>query len=381
MLTKQIWFGALAMALMTTAASALPIPMYKVVVLPGISVTYPQTAGSAAIAGQQGGVFVLERYSFACDPIPDPIACRANRTHAALWTQNGKLALDLNPRGYFSSTLTGMTNNMQVGFGYPHQPAYKQQIRALAWFGSAGSMIDLTPARFIGSMANAVDGFRVVGTGYVREASTTKHPAIRAHAIMWLGLDTSSEQPTMVVDLNPKGYVASEAFAVSNGYEAGYVYKTAASRHAYIWRGTAGNGIDYHPAGYADSYIVGFDGSQAVGAAVETKNGGPHAYLWNMRSTVFGVDLNGSGFTETVAAAVGHGKQVGWGELKAVNGLSSYHALVWSGTASSCVDLHAFLPRIFISSKAVAIAPDGSIVGIAIDKYNKSHAILWAPQI
>jgi hypothetical protein len=134
------------------------------------------------------------------------------------------------------------------------------------------------------------------------------------------------------------------------------------------------------PAGYSDSYIVGLTGSQAVGAATESSYGSAHAYLWNLQSTVFGVDLHTSAFAETVAAAVANGKQVGWGELPAVNGFSSYHALLWSGTADSCVDLHAFLPRQFISSKAVAIAPDGSIVGVAIDTRGVEHAVLWLHQ-
>jgi len=380
MLKRQLCFGAVVMALMTASASALPIPMYKVVLLPSRSVAMSASAATAAIAGQQGGVFVFGRYSFACAPVPNPTLCTASRTHAALWTQNGARTIDLNPRGYFFSALTGMTANIQVGFGYPTQPAYKQQVHALVWLGSARSMIDLNQPRFFGSVANGVDGFRIVGTAYVRATSLTRNPAVSSHAIMWMGMDPNLELPTRVIDLNPPGYVASEAFVVANGYEAGYAFKTSTSQHAYLWKGASTTGTDYHPAGYFNSYIVGLNGTQAVGAAAETKNGGAHAYLWNLQSTVFGVDLHGSGFVETVAAAVSGGKQVGWGELPAVNGVSSYHALLWSGTATSCLDLHAFLPRQFISSKAVAIASDGSIVGVAIDNKNVEHAVLWMPQ-
>ncbi len=384
MFTKQIWLGAVAMALMTTAASALPIPMYKVVLLPGPStaMTLSQSAGTAAIGGQQGGTLVVGRFSFACDPLPNPMLCTGPRTHALLWNQSGpRPVIDLNPPAYFSSTLTGMTADSQVGYGYPQTPAYRQQVHALAWFGSAASMIDLNPPRYLGSMANGIDGFQIVGSAYARSLSVTSRQAVRPHAFMWVGLSRSSERPQIFIDLNPKGYAASEAFAVANGYQAGYAFKNAASRHAYLWHGTAMSGHDINPSGYFDSYIVGLNGTQAVGAVTESKNGGAHAYVWNLRSTAFGIDLHGSGFTETVAAAVAGGKQVGWGELvSGLHNVVSYHALVWSGTAKSCIDLHAFLPVNFVSSKAVAIAPDGSIVGIAIDRHNLSHAILWVPQ-
>jgi len=379
MLTRQLWFGAAAMALMTTAASALPIPMYKVVVLPASSVTNSASAGTAAITGLQGGVFELGRYYLACSPLPDPTACTASRTHAVLWTQNGTHVVGLNPRGYFSTALTGMTTSIQVGFGYKQKPDNKQQVHALAWLGSAQSMIDLNPVRYQGSMANGVDGFRIIGTAFVRTTNPVRHQAALSHAFMWIGMDSTREMPTHGVDLNPPGYNASEGFAAANGYEVGYA-SNASGRHAYIWKGTATSGRDYHPAGYSDSYILGINGSQAVGAATESKNGGAHAYVWYLQSAVFGVDLHGSGFVETVAAAVAGGRQVGWGERAAVNGVSSYHALVWRGTANSCIDLHAFLPRGYISSKAVAIAPDGSIVGVAIDSKNVEHAVLWVPQ-
>src|SRR5690349_8143492 len=149
MLTRQIWFIAVAMALMTTAASALPIPMYKVVVLPNGSGANTASAATAAVAGQQGGVFEFGRFTFACAPVPNPTACTANRTHAALWTQNGTRAFDLNPHGFYSSTLAGMTTTMQVGYGYPKKPAYEQQVHALLWLGSAHSAIDLNQPKFL----------------------------------------------------------------------------------------------------------------------------------------------------------------------------------------------------------------------------------------
>ena len=384
MLQRQLWFCAVAMALMTTAASAFPIPMYKVVLLPGpaSAMTLSGSAGTAAIAGPEGGVFVVGRFSFACEPLPNPTLCAASRTHAALWTPGTRAVVDLNPPGYFSSVLTGMSIQNQVGYGYPEMPAYRQEAHALLWSGSPASMIDLNPPHYLGSMANAIEGFQIVGSAFVRSQSATSAQAVRPHALLWVGFTGATEQPSKFIDLNPKGYGASEAFAVANGYQAGYAFKTPTSQHAYLWHGSAASGLDFHPSGYSDSYIVGLNGLQAVGAAKESKLGGAHAYLWNLRSTIFGVDLHGPGFSETVAAAVAGGKQVGWGEIRAaVNKVSAYHALLWNGTAKSCIDLHMFLTNNFVSSKALAIAPDGTIVGVATDKHGITHAVVWIPQI
>ncbi|MGW8257736.1 MAG: PEP-CTERM sorting domain-containing protein, partial [Thermoguttaceae bacterium] len=55
------------------------------------------------------------------------------------------------------------------------------------------------------------------------------------------------------------------------------------------------------------------------------------------------------------------------------------HALLWSGTAASAVDLHQFLPAEFIASVAKSIDDQGKIVGTAYDSSGDAHAILWTP--
>jgi hypothetical protein len=73
------------------------------------------------------------------------------------------------------------------------------------------------------------------------------------------------------------------------------------------------------------------------------------------------------------------GQQVGGGAGTATGNLP--HALLWSGTAESVVDLHPFLaglPINFTESNAAAIASDGSIVGTAGDGIS-TYAVLWTP--
>jgi hypothetical protein len=55
-----------------------------------------------------------------------------------------------------------------------------------------------------------------------------------------------------------------------------------------------------------------------------------------------------------------------------------FHALLWTGSAASVVDLHTFLPPGFTGSEAVGIDADGNIVGAAFGPAG-IHAFLWQP--
>jgi hypothetical protein len=90
-----------------------------------------------------------------------------------------------------------------------------------------------------------------------------------------------------------------------------------------------------------------------------------HALLWSGTSAS-AVDLHPPGFTETKAAGVSGASQVGWGFGSATIGLT--HALLWNGTAGSVVDLH---PVGYLSSFAEDV--DGNTqVG-----WGDGHALLW----
>jgi hypothetical protein len=85
------------------------------------------------------------------------------------------------------------------------------------------------------------------------------------------------------------------------------------------------------------------------------------------------VDLHPSGFIESTAYGVSAGQQVGWGFTG-----SRAHALLWTGSADSVVDLHTFLPPEFTASTALGIDADGNIVGVAVGP-DGQHAFLLQP--
>jgi hypothetical protein len=89
------------------------------------------------------------------------------------------------------------------------------------------------------------------------------------------------------------------------------------------------------------------------------------------------VDLRPSGFTSSEALGVSGGQQVGYGYGEITVGYD--HALLWTGSADSVVDLHTFLPPEFTTSFAHGIDADGNIVGYAYDPATGGHAFLLQP--
>lgn len=379
MLRKQILISALAMALSTAVASAstLPAPGYRVLDLTNLS--QKQFVGTSAVSGHVAGAFVEGQYKVACGTIAS--GCTFDKTRAAMmvYALTGvRNIVDLNPQGYrtapyFSSIVTGLTSVRQVGYGYSRKPLHREDAHALMWLGTKRSVIDLNPNRFLGSMAFGIDAGRIVGTGFLRDYAAFKGSQIVPHAIMWLG------SPTAFVDLNPRGYTGSEAFTVDNGFVGGYAIENGVA-HAYVWHAAAPAGRDLHPGtDYSSSSIIGFNGNTAVGTA--STDNGTHAYLWNNLAANVGIDLHTARFASTAAVAAAGDKQVGYGELLSTAARASvFHALVWRGMPGTVVDLHVFLPAGFISSKAIAVTADGTILGLAKDTNGRTHTILWIPQ-
>lgn len=146
--------------------------------------------------------------------------------------------------------------------------------------------------------------------------------------------------------------------------------------------------VDLNPTGFVSSDAAAISGTSQVGEGYGPITGGTdfdpvyHALLWH-GTAQSAVDLTPPGFDGSAAEGVSNAGQVGFGWNKAAGGsYNMAHALVWNGTAASAVDLHPFLSGlglVFINSHAQAIADDGSMVGYATDTNNTNHAILWTP--
>lgn len=243
---------------------------------------------------------------------------------------------------------------------------------ALMWTGTAESVVNLHPAGFDISFANAASGDYQVGFG--GGAGNFGSPAL-----MWNGTAES------VVNLNPTGYGASEAKDISGNSQVGWGEKDFGPR-ALLWHGTAESVVDLHPAtGYkfTDAHFVAGDSQLGVGFTTE---GPAHVLLWHGTAESM-VDLHPAGFDESIPF-VGSGLdesgdyQIGVGLLGEPGEFAS-HALLWQGTAESVVDLHSYLEGDFTDSLPLVVFPDGSVMGSATEQVGesefRSHAVLWTP--
>ena len=119
-------------------------------------------------------------------------------------------------------------------------------------------------------------------------------------------------------------------------------------------------------------------GDQQVGGVVfgDVNSQPLHAMLWT-GTAASAVDLHpAAGFTRTTAVDTNGRQQVGDGEGNVTGGME--HALLWNGD-NVVHDLHGFLPAGAVRSFAEGIDDDGTIVGYAIFAGESTRAFLWVP--
>jgi hypothetical protein len=124
--------------------------------------------------------------------------------------------------------------------------------------------------------------------------------------------------------------------------------------------------------GYAGSEGLGISGGQQAGAAEgPAASNNYHAVIWTGTGNSI-VDLNPAGFTTTYATATSGSQQVGYGDGTMTGGTND-HALLWSGNASSVVDLNGSL------GYSVANGMSGNNqVGYGATVGGNQHALVWS---
>ena len=281
--------------------------------------------------------------------------------HAILWLADGT-PFDLN-RSQDETSMAYATNGAhQVGYGTPQTTT---GFHALLWSGSPASAIDLHPTGLSGvgqSVAYGLSATQQVGQGY----SNLGSPNPIGHALLWNGSAAS------VVDLNPTnlpGVASSLAYGTDGTNQVGWSSPGTQPHHALLWSGTAASAVDLNPGGFVTSMAFGVSGNQQVGTGL-TASGGGGALLWT-GSASSAVHLRGN---EAVAT---NGKQQ-VGDTSTTGSNPATHAVLWSGTATSMVDLHPFLPPGFGSSWAASIDSAGDVFGWA-GKLGGLYAVEWLP--
>jgi len=232
--------------------------------------------------------------------------------------------------------------------------------------GVTYNVINLTPSGSW-SQALAASGGQQGGYGLVGN---------NRQAFLWSGSAASG------VNLHTGPYNESRINGMSGTQQAGFIHQLgSAPYHAYIWSGSAASGADLHPpSGFSASCAMGTNGTKQAGFGgnfmIDTQGnivitgGGTHALLWNGSPTDY-VDLNPSGFYNSVAAGISGTQQVGWGQPTSG---STMRASLWSSTAASYVNLH---PSGYYDSFAKGISGTQQVGMGRPTSGSWSHALLW----
>jgi len=356
--------------------SAAARAQYTVIDLQPADGSYVSTRAQGIAVGQPVG------FGYAPSDLANYRALMWSGTAGTLTDMHPSALLDypaLNAPG--RSMIVGSDGSVQGGFGSGVPTA--QHDFAIRWAGTPDSAEFLfAPFETLGSRVNGVGDGQQVGHGFPAlfvsgARGTVKKIAGPSHALLWT---TGS---SIAVDLH-NGADTTVAVACAGGKQVGYGAKTDAfgnvtEQKAMLWAGNRNSFVWLHPgSGFATSEAVGISGSQQVGfGAVNTKTlpQPGHALLWTGTAASV-VDLHPSGFTQSFALSCANAVQVGY----AIDAAGLNHAIAWSGTAGSALDLNQFLPAGYSAAAATGIDAAGRISGYVSDA-SGSHAIIWAPSL
>lgn len=287
--------------------------------------------------------------------------------HAFLLNGASSSGLDVHPANWYNSQVLAANGNQEVGFGLPVASADATTgAHALLWFGYSSSFVDLSPANWGTNLATCTNGFTQGGYGIPPKGKGKA--TTNTHALIW------SSSPSTAVDMNPAGMFESRIYGCADTYQAGYIMPTSSGiTHAAVWFGSAASVVDLHPTDLMSSMILGVAGTQQAGSGVPTV-GNRQALLWN-GSAASVVNLHPAGYSLSLLYATNGTQQAGQATDNAFP--QRQHAMVWTGTADSAVDLNQFLPAGYTDASARAIDAAGNIVGFASQPGQASHMFMW----
>lgn len=293
----------------------------------------------------------------------------AGNNHAAIWNVSATGFIDMHPSNGpvaslfpFNTRINDLRGTQAVGIG-----SNTRTVHALLWTNANPlSVIDLNPAGFGSSYAQATTGSQQIGYGYL--ATNADQP----HALLWNGSATN------FFDLNPPNYLFSFAFAGDSVHQVGYGEDMQFNLNALVWSGSAASAVSIHPSSGAffDSRAISLNGNRAGGYGTST-NGYSHAIIWTALNPGSGVDVNPAEFFDSQITAINPYAAVGYGRTHAdITG--STHALLWNADGSGYIDLSTYLPARYTASEADGIDINGNVVGFAYDSLTANvHAVEW----
>jgi hypothetical protein len=260
-----------------------------------------------------------------------------------------------------SKTVIGNAGSQAFGVFGKQVVGWAGGFNAALWLdGTAQSLVNLHPTGYADSWAIGVDADSQVGNGSYADNGPRR-------ALLWHGSANS------VVDLHPAGYKSSEAVAVYGDIQAGWAVPTGSSqKRAMLWHGTAASAVSLNPLNCPQSEVTAVWDDYQAGSAYT--NGHTSAAIWHGTADSI-TYLNPAQYSNSILYGACGQYQVGIGYPYSNN----YHAMIWSGSSESAIDLHAYLPQEYAKSIAQGVDIYGNVVGYAFLASNPDwgQAVMW----
>lgn len=270
--------------------------------------------------------------------------------------------VNLHPAGALHSAAYGVSATEEGGQVSVPDAMYGQLSHPIVWSGSAASAIDRTLPGSAGGSIAATAGEVQVGWWwwpYQCQIGGQWYTCYTQQACMWIS--------GVAINLQYSGWEYSSASDTDGVQVVGTITTDDASGNVYS-RAVLKPSLEtywqvLHPAGVSNSGAAALDAGRQYGW-IHTPYPGPvqHAAMWSGSATTF-VDLHPPGTSRSAIAGAGGGQQVGTAHTGDIA-----HAGLWSDSVASFVDLN---PDGASSSQASDCA-GGLQVGSAF-----GHAALW----
>jgi hypothetical protein len=198
----------------------------------------------------------------------------------------------------------------------------------LALNTDSGEATNWNPPNFKYSIINGTDGLQQVGAGTKTDDSSC--------GLIW------SNSPDNPVEVLPAGIEQVVLYGVDNGVQVGMGTPTGSGQnHPFLYHGNGG-AVDLIAPGctYGEAYCIS---GNNIGGIVEPNAGDlPEAAYWSSHSAASFVNLHPAGFQSSQVLGISADQQGGWGETNITDVDNSFvaHALIWTGSAASVVDVN-----------------------------------------
>lgn len=178
-------------------------------------------------------------------------------------------------------------------------------------------------------------------------------------------------------DLTPPAAAAGKLHGASKGRQVG----GGSNNHAYLFTGNALTAVDLHPSvGYVYSVATSTDDTDQCGYAYSNL-GGIHAVKWSGSSSSM-VDLHPSGYNFSYCTGEDNGEQGGFAEQQSY-AVTASHAMLWHGTTAA-VDMHPALGTLYSRIRSVKSGEQAGYIsslpypyGDYSGYHTTSKAVVW----